>query len=136
MGKISLILKSTCYLLIGVIVYMHVCSAWCALVPDRNCCSKSGKEGSEKTCCSHHKESNKKENGCQDFHLAFFKATGLFSSEKNVDVVKVFPLVLADYPNLIVQKHFENSENLFAFNNYHPPPPILDIRMFIRSFQI
>lgn len=117
-------------------VYMHVCSAWCAMVPSGGCCSKSGQEGIEKKCCSNQKDSNHKESGCQDFHLAFFKATGQFSSEKNVDVVKVFPFILTEYPNLTFQEYIEKDENLVAFNNYHPPPPILDIRMFIQSFQI
>ncbi len=130
------ILTSICYLLIGVIGYMHVCSAWCAVVADSSCCSAMEKEGSDLSCCSHHKDANKEEKSCQDFHLAFFKAAGQFSSEKNVDVVKVFPLILAEYPNLTISKLMDMSENLFASNNYHPPPPIADIRTFIQSFQI
>ena len=136
MGRNSLILKSISYILIGVMVYMHVCSAWCAVVPSGGCCSKTGKDAIEKTCCAKQKDSNHRQSGCQDFHLAFFKATGQFSSEKNVDVVKVFPFILTEYPNLTIQKYIEKDENLVAFNNYHPPPPILDIRMFIQSFQI
>jgi hypothetical protein len=136
MGRNSLILKSISYILIGIMVYMHVCSAWCFVAAGEGCCSKSGKESKEKSCCSKQKDSDHRENGCQDFHLAFFKATGQFSSEKNVEVVKVFPFILTEYPNLTIQKSIEKDENLIAFNNYHPPPPIGDIRMFIQSFQI
>ena len=136
MGRNRLILRSISFLLIGIMVYMHVCSAWCAMVPAGGCCCNSGKKGIEKTCCSKQKDSNHKESGCQDFHLAFFNATGQFSNEKNVDVVIVFPFILTEYPNYIVPMIIERDEDLVAFNNYHPPPPILDIRMYIQSFQI
>ena len=130
------ILSSICYFLSGVIGYMHVCSAWCAVAADRGCCSAMEKEGSDPACCSHHKDSKNNEGSCQDFHLAFFKAAGQFSSEKSVDVVKVFPLILAEYPNFTIPSMMEMCENLFASNNYHPPPPIADIRTFIQSYQI
>ena len=136
MSKNRLIIKSTSCLLIGVMVYMHVCSAWCALVPGRGCCNQSGREGSERTCCSHQQDANHNESGCQDFHLAFFKATGQFFAEQHVAVVQVIPFILFAYPNPVFQNYIEQRESLVAFNNYHPPPAILDIRMFIHSFQI
>ena len=136
MGKNRLILKTTSYLLIGVMVYMHICSAWCAIVPERSCCSKTGTESSQKSCCSHHKDSNKQEKGCQDFHLAFFKAAGQFSSENNVEVGPVFIVMPTSIFDGINIGPADSYQNLVAFNMYHPPPPISDIRMFIQSFQI
>ena len=136
MGNNRLILKATSFLLIGVMVYMHVCSAWCVMVPDRNCCSKAGKERSERTCCSHHKDSKHEEKGCQNFHLAFFKATGQFSSEKNVEVDKVFSLFPAVLFSAVEIRPCETNNQLITFNQYHPPPLITDIRMFIQSLQI
>lgn len=135
MGNKHLILKSICYLFMGVMVYMHVCSAWCAMTKEKNGC-KMAKEGSEKMCCSHHQDSNKKEKGCQDFHLAFFKAAGQFSSENNVEVDKVFPVMPAILFAAKDIRPVDTYQNPVVSTQYHPPPPIADIRMFIRSFQI
>ena len=136
MGKNHLIVKATSYLLIGVLMYMHICSAWCNMVPGGGCCGKAGKDGIEKTCCSHQKDSNHNKNDCQDFHLAFFKVSGQFSSENSIEVTNVFPVIAVILfapaeiqPNDVYQ-------NIVAYNSLHPPHAITDIRIFIQSFQI
>ena len=132
----SYIRTSYCLLLLGVVAYMHVCSAWCAMAQTRNCCRKTGKGIIEKSCCSHNEDSNHQEKSCQDFHLAFFKAAGQFSSENNVEVDKAFPELPAILFAPIVIRPGDTYQNLVVSTMYHPPPPIEDIRMFIRSFQI
>jgi len=135
MTRNNIILKSISHLFLGVMLYMHFCSAWCAMFSGGDCCNVEN-DNCKKTFCSRERKSDSKDQGCQDFHLSFFKASGQFASEKNVDVVKVFPLVTAGISTIIFIKPIETSQYLFAFSNYHPPPPLADIRVFIQSFQI
>ncbi len=135
MTRNSIILKGTTYLLLGVMLYMHVCSAWCGIA-SRECCVNGENNGCNKSVCSDEKKSDEKGSGCQDFHLSFFKTSGQFASEKNVEVINVFPPLAAEIPTASKAIANETGRNPVAFNNYHPPPPIADIRIFIRSFQI
>lgn len=118
------------HLLLGVMLYMHVCSAWCALFSG-NCCT----EGKEQ-CHKSEKKSNHQTGDCQDYHLSFFNAAGQFASEKNVEAESVFPFVVAEIPWSSLPFFIETGRNPLAFISYHPPPPIADIRIFIQSFQI
>jgi hypothetical protein len=135
MVKNIVILKSISFLFLGLVFYMHVCSAWCAMSSGGGC-SKQEKTSCHKTCCTHHQKSNNSTGDCQDFHLSFFNAAGQFASEKSVLADKSFPVVIPEIPNLIISIPVPAEENLSAFNNYHPPQPIEDIRVFMRSFQI
>ncbi|HZV68944.1 MAG TPA: hypothetical protein VFG10_05340 [Saprospiraceae bacterium] len=130
----NVILKGTTHLLLGVMLYTHVCSAWCASFSG-GCCSE-GKENNQKSACHHDKKSDRNTGNCQDYHLSFFNAAGQFASEKNVDVVKIFPFQSVAIPTFDSFQPVESGKYLVSFNNYHPPPPIADIRIFIQSFQI
>lgn len=133
MNKHNIILKGTAHLLLGVILYMHVCSAWCAVFSG-SCGDMNGH--SHKSSCCHKSTSNGKTGDCQDYHLSFFNAAGQFASEKNVEVLNVFPPLAVEIPTASLSIANETGRNPVAFNNYHPPPPIADIRIFIQSFQI
>lgn len=135
MTRNSIILKGTTHLLLWVMLYMHVCSAWCGIASGE-CCVKEENSGCKKSVCSDEKKPDGKDNGCQDFHLSFFKASGQFASEKNVNVDKVFQAFVGEIPFVLFPMIKEAGQNPVAFNNYHPPPPIADIRIFIQSFQI
>jgi hypothetical protein len=136
MGKDHLIVKSTSFLLIGVMAYMHICSALCAMASGGNCCIKSDKEDIQKTCCSHDEGSKNKDKSCQDYHLSFFKISGQYSSEKSIEVPDIIPTIAA-VPSADHGSRFVNAGQFhIAFNRHHPPLPITDIRIFIQSFQI
>ncbi len=117
-----------------VMCYMHLCSALCA-TSTGGCCSnvKEGNIHSDKTCCSHTKQSAT--NDCQDFHLTFFNTTGQFTPDKNPDVIKPYASVVAVITPLFNLLPVEQSKNVLAFNVFHPPGKA-DIRISIRSFQI
>ncbi|MBK9981841.1 MAG: hypothetical protein IPP15_05350 [Saprospiraceae bacterium] len=133
MSRHNIILKGTTHLLLGVILYMHVCSAWCAVFSG-SCSEMNGQ--SHKSSYSHKTKSNGKAGDCQDYHLCFFNAAGQFSSGKNVEILNVFPTLAVEIPTLLFTIENVAGRNPVAFNNYHPPPPIADIRIFIQSFQI
>ena len=117
-------------------MYMHVCSAWCNMVPGGGCCRKSGKEGIEKTCCSHQKDSHNNKNDCQDFHLAFFKVSGQFSSDNSIEAINVMPVIAAVLFVSTEIHPLDVYQDIVAYNTHHPPHAITDIRIFIQSFQI
>lgn len=135
MNRGSLILKSASRLMLMVMVYMHVCSAWC-VIPSGSCCTIGENKYCPKSSGTEEKSSDHKGGDCQSYHLSFFKAIGQFSSEKNIAVTKVFeksmPLGLSFY----VSSRFDGNQNLVGCNIFHPPPLTADIRILIQSFQI
>ena len=134
MTRNSILLKSITHLLLGVIMYMHVCSAWCAAFSG-GCCAEETDQ-SNRSACKRENKSKHQTGDCQDYHLSFFSATGQFASEKNMEVSTIFPTLIGEIswaPSPII---IETGQNPQAFHNYHPPPPIADIRIFIQSFQI
>ena len=137
MNKSSIILKSTSYLLLVVMLYMHVCSAFCA-ISGQSCCGIGNKDTcqSNKICCKHKKNTDSKDHDCQDMHLSFFNITGQFALEKGTDTGTTFHSVAAIVPPLFILKPVDNHTNPSAYNGFHPPPRNADIRIFIQSFQI
>ncbi len=121
-----------------VIAYTHLCSVICATGIGKGCCGNENKDPDnhrdKKSCCAHDKKSPAKD--CQDFHLSFFKTTGQFTSDKNLDVIKAYQSLIAVIIPLFNVITVEQSKNTFAYNVFHPPPSQADIRISIRSFQI
>ncbi len=135
MNRDSHIIRCASKLLLIVMAYMHLCSAWCA-IPSGACCT-DGEEGS----CS--KLSGSDENGsdhngrdCQSYHLSFFNAIGQFSSEKAVEVTKVFESSWPVSLSFHISSQLDCNKNIVAHSGLHPPPPATDIRILIQSFQI
>lgn len=116
---------------------MHLCSALCA-TGSGGCCDKEddGNCPEDKSYCSHEEKSNDNDHDCQALHFSFFGTTGQFPSEKSVDVIKVFPSVVAVITPLLNLLPVSQNKIAVAYNGFHPPPPKADIRIFIQSFQI
>ena len=126
------IIKGTNYLLLGVMLYMHVCSAWCAVFTG-SCCTE---DKDKQSVCHHGKKSAEQKGSCQNFHLSFFNAAGQFYSDKPVESVKELSFYAIEVPSFYLNPFIFVNRDLLQFNNYHPPPPIEDIRISIQSFQI
>lgn len=135
MNKDSLILKSAIRLMLMVLVYMHICSAWCAL-PSSSCCTNIENKSCLKSSGTDKKSSDHKAGDCQNFHLSFFKAIGQFSSEKNIMVTKVFEKSLPVDLSFYISSRFDYNQNIVVRKGFHPPPLTTDIRILIQSFQI
>jgi hypothetical protein len=135
MNSKSITSKSICYFFIAAVLYMHLCSAICA-VGIGGCCGKEDVGSCHKSCCSHKEKSPAKDHHCQDLHFAFFNATGQFSQAKADISFNGFQNLAAVITPLFFVQPIPETKILFAFNGFHPPPPKDDIRIFILSFQI
>lgn len=127
--------KSMACLLLTVMLYMHLCSALCA-IGSVGSSVKEDDENYKKSCCTEEKDADGKKHDCQDMHLSFFNTTGQFAFEKTVDVIKVFHTFFAVVTPLFIIQPVEANKNILACNGFHPPPPKAGIRIFIQSFQI
>ncbi|MEP6795715.1 MAG: hypothetical protein ABJB16_15405 [Saprospiraceae bacterium] len=134
MQKLNIISKSISVLLLVVMLYMHVCSAWCAA--GCNSCEAAGDNHCKKACCTNGKNSESKDHDCQSLHFSFFKAAGQFSSEKIAEAQIAFTVFTGSIAPFFLINPIESSRSNFAYNGFHPPPPGSDIRIFIQSFQI
>lgn len=137
MKRNSILRKSTSFLLLTVMMYMHLCSALCA-AGSSGCCGKKENKNDhhKKSCCQTTKENDGKKHDCQDMHFAFFNTTGQFASEKSVDAINPFQTFIAFVIPVFNELSVSQNKNAFAYYGFHPPPPKKDIRIFIRSFQI
>ena len=133
MQKNNFITKSVACLILVVVFYMHFCSALCA-VSTHGCC---GKEDSDNdNCCQQEKSSDNSDKDCQNMHFAFFNTTGQFSQSK-VDIsLKPFESLVALVTSIFNITPVSESKNIFLSNGFRPPPPKVEIRIFISSFQI
>jgi hypothetical protein len=117
-------------------LYMHVCSAWCALGMSATCeKAPLQKEQAHKSCCGK-QESKKSTNNCEESHLAFFTITGQFFTGFSKQLPKVVPSIsTASLPDF---KYFlsQDPNSTVANNGFHPPPSKTGIRILIQSFQI
>ena len=118
-------------------VYMHLCSAVC-VIGSSGCCGKedNNDDHCKKSCCESTKDQDGKKHDCQNMHLSFFNSTGQFPSEKTVELTKVFDTFVAVVTPLYNVLPVSQNKDAIAYNNFHPPPPKADIRVFIQSFQI
>ena len=137
MKKNNIILKSISYLLLVIMLHAHLCSALCA-TGLQGCCGKEDNDNDlcKKECCKHEKDNNGKSHDCQDMHFAFFNATGQFAQAKADISFKPNHSLIAVISPLFIIQPTATSKNIFAYSGFHPPPPKVDIRIFIQSFQI
>lgn len=133
MQKIKFISKSLCFLFLGAVFYMHICSAICGLGAF-SCCGE--KNDYKKELCNDDHKSDGKDHGCQSSHFSFFKTASQFASEKLADVQVKFTVFTGPITTLFLNNPIETKWSSFAYNGFHPPPPGSDIRVFIQSFQI
>lgn len=133
MNRNSIISKSVSHLLLAVMFYMHACSTLCATT-SHGCCGKEVEDDDK--CCQNEKNSDNKDNGCQNMHFAFFNTTGQFAQAKaDISFKPTQSLVAVVIPLFIIEPTVISKTNC-AYNGFHPPPPKADIRIFIQSFQI
>ena len=128
-------MKGISSLVLVVMLYMHLCSAFCATGIGGYCGEKEDAD-SKTSCCSHKEKSSGKEKDCQDMHLSFFNTTGQFASEITTEFFNLIsiPFDLITVLYIITPNEFDN--HLQVFNIFHPPPSGVDIRISINSFQI
>jgi len=132
MIKNSIIPKSISFILLGVMLYMHLCSAFCAT---GYFFKKEFGNQVKRICCADKNNDNEKSSGCQDMHFSFFNTTGQFHYDKPLDITISFPVFIIDTTLLNI---FSVSQRkiCFTLNDFYPPPPEEDIRILIKSFQI
>ena len=129
-GHISKIITSC---LLAAILYMHVCSVWCAL--GSGCNNLSITEQQSKSCCAQ-KQKSSGSNDCQAEHLAFFNATGQYFTDISKDPAKgVYSVSDITTPESVHQISSDHI-TVVEYNGFHPPPPKAGIRIMIQSFQI
>ena len=133
MPKNNFITKSVAYIILVVVFYMHVCSALCA-VSTHGCCGKEDSDNDK--CCQHEKSSDNNDKDCQSMHFAFFNTTGQFSQSKADISPKPFESLVALVTSIFNITPVSESKNIFLSNGFRPPPPKVEIRIFISSFQI
>ncbi len=129
--------KSLSFLIIGIVLYMHLCSALCALGTSVCCNTEDDdKDHPHKSCCDHKTNEESKDEGCQDMHFAFFGATGQYTQDKADFSIKSFSSVVAAIVPLYILQPIGSDKTLFDYNSFHQPPSRADIRLFIHSFLI
>ncbi len=135
MTRSSIISKFPACLLLSVMLYMHLCSALCA-IGTGGCCGTEDDDNCKKTCCANEKSADGKRNDCQDMHFAFFNTTGQFASQNPVDLIKVFHSFISVGTPLYKVLPITQNKNDLAYNGFHPPPLNVDIRILVQRFQI
>ena len=138
MNPLGYISKGIGHLLLASMLYMHLCSAWCA-TGYSGCCGReqaTHKEQCHKSCCNkseNHSTGDAKD--CQAAHVAFFTTTGQFFSGFSKEIPKTLDILIS---TLSPQKSLpaSHAEIIVAFNGFDPPPPKEEVRILINSFQI